>query len=256
MLAAKGHPVKASHMVMAGQLFGVSENHVRVALTRLTSEGFLKSVSRGVYTLGNKAEPAGEDVKDWASRLDAPAHWSGRFIAVHTNPLGRRDRQQVAQREKALAMYGFREIESGLFLRADNLSWGLDGLMTRMISKGLEPEAYCFYFSPRSEQQLKQIKQLWDSKKLERFYKSHHEKMKTWMLGYPGMALEKAAKEAYLLGSEGIYQVRLDPLLPDEWIDHELRTSYFNTVRQFAETGQQIWKTLQVRILKEETPLF
>lgn len=256
MLASKGHPVKASHMVMVGQLFGVSENHVRVALTRLGSEGYLKSVARGVYTLGNRAAPAGEDVKEWTSRLQAPAQWEGRFIAVHTGPLGRKDRQQVQIREKALAMYGFRESQPGLFLRPDNLSWGMDTLMDKLMSKGLEPQAFAFYLAPRDARQLKEIKSLWDGRKLERFYKSHTEKMRTWMSSYAEKPLEKSAKEAYLLGSEGIFHVRLDPLLPDEWIDTALRTSFFDTVKTFADTAQIIWKTLQTRILKDESPMF
>ncbi|HEY1058547.1 MAG TPA: hypothetical protein VGE55_07445 [Limnobacter sp.] len=256
MLAAKGKPVKAAHMVLAGQLFGVSENHVRVALTRLTGEGFLRSVSRGVYALGAKAVPTGDDVKDWTSRLTAPANWTGRFLAAYTAHLGRKDRQQVQLRERALALYGFREFHPGLYVRPDNLQWGIDGVETRLHDKGLDPEATLFLMLPRDARQVQTIQKLWDVKKLERFYKTHADKMNQWLGSYGKMPLERAAKEAYLLGSEGIYQVRHDPLLPAEWLDTTLRRAFFNCVQQFDHAGHVIWHTLQQRILKDETPLY
>lgn len=251
MLAAKGKPVKAAHMVVACQLFGVSENHVRVALTRLSAEGHLKSVSRGVYALGTRAAPTGDDVRDWSQRLGIAQAWNGQFIVAITTNLGRKDRQQVQARERALGMHGFKVWLPGVFVRPDNLAWGIDGLHARLLDKGVEPDLALNWMTPRNQNQAQEIQALWDARKLERLYKSHLQKMQNWLKGYQKMALERAAREAYLVGSEAIYQVRHDPLLPDAWIDRALRDEFFAQVEQFNALGQQIWHDIQIRILKD-----
>ena len=72
------------------------------------------------------------------------------------------------------------------------------------------------------------------------------------MQGYSRMKLEKAARDAYLVGSQAIYEVRRDPLLPAEWINAAARQQFFESVLRFDETGTRVWRELQLRILKDE----
>ena len=52
-------PVAA--LVEAGGLFGIAENNVRVALTRMRSSGQVERDARGRYRLGAAAGPASSD---------------------------------------------------------------------------------------------------------------------------------------------------------------------------------------------------
>eukprot|EP01030_Chromulinospumella_sphaerica_P020405 gene20405-20318_t len=216
MLAGKGRQVKAAHIVLACSLFGVSENSARVAMARLVAEGQLKSAGRGIYTLGKQAAFTGQDIQGWSNRLTATCAWDGSFYAVFTAHLGRSNRKQLLLREKALALLGFREFEQGLFLRPANLKLGLTGIQEKLTAQGVEKN------------------------------------LNDWMQGYSRMKLEKAARDAYLVGSQAIYEVRRDPLLPAEWINAAARQQFFESVLRFDETGTRVWRELQLRILKDE----
>lgn len=252
MLAGKGRQVKAAHIVLACSLFGVSENSARVAMARLAAEGQLKSAGRGVYTLGKQAAFTGQDIQAWSSRLTASCTWNGNFYAVFTAHLGRSNRKQLKLREKALALLGFREFEQGLFLRPANLKLGLPGIHEKLLAQGVEKEVLSFELIPENPAQTKQIQKLWDIRKLEKLYLIHTKKLNIWMQGYSRMALEKAARDAYLLGSQAIYEVRRDPLLPAEWVNSVARQQFFESVLRFDETGTRVWRELQLRILKDE----
>jgi phenylacetic acid degradation operon negative regulatory protein len=252
MLAAKGKEVKAAHMVLACNLFGVSENSTRVALARLVAENQLKSAGRGVYTLGKHALSAGRDVQEWTSRLKATCKWNGNFYAVYTAHLGRSNRKQLQVREKSLNLLGFREYQPGLFIRPANLCSGLESLAARLPEQGPGQKPVVFELVPAGEAQLKDMQKLWDIRKLEKYYNSQLKKLNDWMQGYSRMKLEKAARDAYLLGSQAIYEVRRDPLLPAEWIDADARQAFFESVVRFDQTGTTVWRALQHRILKDE----
>jgi len=252
MLAGKGRKVKAAHMVLACSLFGVSENSARVAMARLVAEGLLKSAGRGVYMLGKEAVYTGQDIQSWSNRLTATCAWNGNFYAVFTNHLGRSNRKQLQTRDKALVLMGFREFEQGLFVRPANLTMGLNGVLQKLQAQGVEKECLAFEMLPSGDTQTKAIQKLWEIRKLEKHYASHSKKLNDWMQGYSRMKLEKAARDAYLVGSQAIYEVRRDPLLPEEWIDAAARQQFFESVLRFDETGTRVWRELQLRILKDE----
>lgn len=252
MLAGKGRTVKAAHMVLACSLFGVSENSARVAMARLVAEGQLKSAGRGVYTLGKQAVFTGRDIQSWSDRLTATCDWNGHFYAVFTVHLGRSNRKQLQAREKAFALLGFREFEQGLFVRPANLCMGLEGIQARLVAQGVEKNLIAFEMVPANPAQSIALQKLWDIRKLEKNYLSHSKKLNAWMQGYSRMKLEKAARDAYLVGSQAIYEVRRDPLLPAQWIDAAARQQFFESVLRFDETGTRVWRELQLRILKDE----
>jgi phenylacetic acid degradation operon negative regulatory protein len=252
MLAGKGRQVKAAHMVLACSLFGVSENSARVAMARLVAEGQLKSAGRGIYTLGKQAVFTGQDIQSWSDRLTATCDWNGHFYAAFTAHLGRSNRKHLQLREKALLLMGFRELEQGLFVRPANLSMGIEGVHNRLLAQGVEKELITFELIPKNPVQAKALQKLWDLKKLERHYLSHTKKLNDWMQGYGRMKLEKAARDAYLVGSQAIYEVRRDPLLPAEWIDSVARQQFFESVLRFDDTGTRVWRELQLRILKDD----
>jgi phenylacetic acid degradation operon negative regulatory protein len=54
--AAPGGQVEVRGLVRAAQLFGITENNMRVALTRLRAAGMVESTSRGCYRVGPAAE--------------------------------------------------------------------------------------------------------------------------------------------------------------------------------------------------------
>ena len=56
-------PVAA--LVEAGQIFGLADNNIRVALARLLAAGSIERDARGCYRLGPTAVPVRQQVVSW-----------------------------------------------------------------------------------------------------------------------------------------------------------------------------------------------
>ncbi len=228
--------------IAACQLFGIRENSVRVALARLSAEGFIMAASRGSYCLGpNALELAGE-VATWRTAEQRVRPWSGEFIAVYTGALGRADRPALRKRERALDMLGFRELERGLFVRPDNIETNISNVRQRLYSLGLEKEASVFIASEFDPQRSTLIHSLWNGTALNASYLQTHQQLEQWLRHADQLEPDVAARESFLLGGSAIRQVVFDPLLPEPFVDVNARQQFVTTVKQFDQVGHAIWQ--------------
>src|SRR5262249_56395133 len=124
-----------------GDLFGISENSVRVTLARLLADRFVARDERGAYRLGPGAEAVSRQVASWRDLGARMRSWDGGWLAVHTAGLGRANRTQCRRRTRALSWLGFRELRPGLAVRPDNLAGGVDAGRTQLRALGLQPGA-------------------------------------------------------------------------------------------------------------------
>ena len=58
------------------------------------------------------------------------------------------------------------------------------------------------------------------------------------------MTLEQAARESFLLGRETIALLMKDPLLPEPFVDTQLRENFAQKVMQLDQIGLKIWNQL------------
>ena len=65
LLAADGQQLSARDAISAGALFDIAENHIRVALTRLTAEGLIEATARGQYQLTPRAWTLAGEIRGW-----------------------------------------------------------------------------------------------------------------------------------------------------------------------------------------------
>ena len=49
LLGLQGREISIKQIIIAAKLFEISENSIRVAVTRLCSEGVIEAIERGVY---------------------------------------------------------------------------------------------------------------------------------------------------------------------------------------------------------------
>ncbi|MFH9247644.1 PaaX family transcriptional regulator C-terminal domain-containing protein [Streptomyces lydicus] len=114
------HPPKlpARALVRVGELFGIAEGTVRVALSRMVAAGDLRQ-SDGSYALTDRllARQARQD----ESRSPRTRAWRGDWeIAVVTTPEGRPAAERTALRQ-AMAALRLAELREGSWLRPANL---------------------------------------------------------------------------------------------------------------------------------------
>lgn len=241
LLASSEDPLPVSHAVAAGAVFGISENHVRVTLARLAAQDMVLATERGAYRLGPAAQTLAQDVANWRSAEQRLRPWNGQYISVHCGALARSDRSATQQRERALHLLGFAELQRDFYLRPDNIEPDIAAIRQRLHTLGLETSAVvcsCSSFDPATEAA---IDALWDGTALNLGYRTTQQRLKHWLAGAARLPIAQAAREAFFLGGAAIRQLVYDPLLPEPMVDGALRQAFIDSVHTFDAAGRAIW---------------
>jgi phenylacetic acid degradation operon negative regulatory protein len=253
VLSARLGPPRAvpvRFLIRAAEIFGVADNSVRVALARLLAEGRLESPARGTYRLGPAARPLHERVVSWRSLEDLVGPWDGSFIGVHTAGLARSDRAVVRERERALALWGFRALVPGLEVRPANLRLGVEGVRQRLRALGLDEAAPVLRLGELGELDGT-ARGLWNGAKLARAYRKHTAALSKSLARLDALPLEAAVRESFLLGREAIRVLVKDPLLPEPLVCTDDRRRLAHTMRRYDRAGHDLWRRF---LLNSEEP--
>src|SRR5215468_7410737 len=216
-------PVRA--LVAAADLFGISENSVRVTLARLLADRLIARDDRGAYRLGPGAEAVSRQVASWRDLGARMRPWDGGWLAVHTAGLGRANRTQLRRRTRALSWLGFRELRPALAVRPDNLAGGVDAVRTQLRALGLEPDALVFVVAGLDEA----------TDRSARLALEHSERR------LPALPEARAMVESFELGGNAIRQLALDPLLPDALLPGRERELLLETMLRYDRAGRACW---------------
>ncbi|MFW1799001.1 PaaX family transcriptional regulator [Acinetobacter nematophilus] len=245
LLASEGKVISIKEMILAAKLFGLSENGIRVAVTRLASEGVIVAAERGVYQLSDQSHEWADVLLNRSTKgLKETKAWNEHYLCVFTGMLGRVDRTALKRRERALKHFGFRELELGVFIRPDNLVLSLEEIFTQMKSVGLESEAKMCYISSFDQITQSKIKELWSTETLNKNYEKYSHIIQHWLTRLPALGLEDAARESLLLGRQTISLLMNDPLLPETFVNVEARNQFACDVKKLDEVGQLLWQQL------------
>ena len=241
LLASSESPLPVSHAVAAGAVFGISENHVRVTLARLVAQDMVLATERGTYRLGPAAQGLAQDVANWRHAEQRLRPWKGQYVAVHCGALARSDRSATQQRERALHLLGFAELQRDFYVRPDNIEPDIAAIRKRLHTLGLEPQAVvcgCSAFDTPTETA---IDALWDGTALNHGYRATQQRLEAWLASAARLPTAQAARECFFLGGAAIRQLVYDPLLPEPMVDGALRQAFIDSVHVFDDAGRAIW---------------
>ena len=244
LLASEGKIISIKEMILAAKLFGISENGIRVAVTRLASEGVIVSVERGFYQLSEQSLEWADVMLNRRAGLKETKAWNQKYLCVLTGTLGRVDRTALKRRERALKKYGFRELEPSVYIRPDNLVISLEDMLEHMKSIGLESGAKMCHINSFDQITTGMIKDLWQTENLNKNYEKYSHIIQHWLSRVPALGLEDAARESLLLGRQTISLLMNDPLLPEPFVNVEARDQFTADVKKLDEVGQRLWKQL------------
>ncbi|HVT34593.1 MAG TPA: PaaX family transcriptional regulator C-terminal domain-containing protein, partial [Nevskiaceae bacterium] len=203
-----------------------------------------EAAGRGAYRLGAAAMQLAGEVAKWREGEARVRPWNGDWLAVHTAPLGRRDRAAARTRDRALDLLGLRELDPGLYLRPDNLAGGAARARERLLALGLEAQACVFVASAFDAAREQRARKLWDGAALTRRYLQGRARLDSWLARADELDHEVAARESYRLGDAAIRELVFDPLLPDPLVDTRARAAYTQAMLKFDRAGHAIWRTL------------
>lgn len=249
LLASAGNLISIKQMVLAGRLFGITENGIRVAVTRLSADGVIEAVERGIYQFSDQSLEWAGLMLNRKNGIKATKPWNQHYFAVFTSMLGRVDRTALKRRERALRNYGFKELEQGLFIRPDNLVATFDDILNQLKANGLEARATMCHIRHFDELTMTKINELWTSELLNKNYEKISYKIQQWLAGRHELELEDAARESLLLGRHTIAQLISDPLLPEPFVNVKIRDQFAADVMELDQIGQQLWYQLFETVL-------
>ncbi|WP_084154680.1 PaaX family transcriptional regulator C-terminal domain-containing protein [Polycyclovorans algicola] len=244
LLAADRGVLSTREAVAAGQLMGFTENSVRVALARLSSQHLIEAFGRGAYHLGPAGQSLAADVKRWRSGEARVVPWSGHWVAVHTAALSRSDRSVLRQRERAFGLLGLRELQPGLHVRPDNLRGGVAAVRSRLHALGMPAEALVFGMHELDDGLRQRAQSLWDGAACSAHYRQQRAQLEQWMAHAATLAPDVAAREAFVIGDAAIRTLVFDPLLPEPLVDVAARAAFTDAVLQYDRLGHACWQHL------------
>jgi len=236
-----GIKMDAASAVRVGALFGISENNIRVTLTRLQGANLLQLVERGFYTLGEEGEQFATDIGGWRVAEETLCSWSGDWIAVLTNSLAKSDRKAQRSQERALKLMGMRQLSDDLYIRPSNFTQGVGAVRKRLYGLGLNRSALVFNGSQFSQELTEKAVTLWQTDVLEASYQEGLQQLESALAQLPSMALAEAAKASYLVGDEALKRLVFDPLLPEPLVNVTLRKAFREKVKEYDRAGAEIW---------------
>ncbi len=230
-----------NRLIEAGRLFGIEPAALRVSLGRLVKQGLLVSPTRGTYEAAAQVHALNKRLRSWRTVEDVLTDWTGAWLIAHVSHLGRADKTQLARRERALRLFGFREDESGVWIRPANLVDPLQKTAARLQDIGLEAESLLISATDVSGPDDFDPAKLWDRAKIETGYQDLIGAMDDVSRHAKDTAIEDLARKTLLLGDQVIKHINLDPLLPKELVDTRLRRKLIERRIKFDELGIKTW---------------
>ena len=106
LLGLQGREISIKQIIIAGKLFEISENSIRVAVTRLSGDGVIEAIERGVYQFTLQSHEWADVMLNRKNGIKQTKKWNQQYLAVFTGELGRVDRTALNRRERALKHFG------------------------------------------------------------------------------------------------------------------------------------------------------
>lgn len=239
----RGRSMPVAALVASGEVFGISRENVRVALTRLVERGLVERADPGRYRLSQRAEPVQSQVASWM-RLEerVNAIWSGDWIGVYTGALGRTDRAGLRRRERALRLLGMAELADELWVRPDNLVGGVALARDRLRDLGLDPTAPVFRMAELAAAEEARARRLWNGADLANGYRAHRKALSASRRHLHTLPLRQALVESFTIGGRALRQIILDPLLPEPLVDATARRALVEELKAYDQLGRERWR--------------
>lgn len=238
-------------LIHAGALFGIEPATMRVAATRLLKEGLLESPERGLYVPGPRAQALTRRVQQWQDVTAKMVPWNGDWLVAMTHPLGRRDRKQLRNRERALALFGYQAAEAGLWVRPANLARALPDHQQDLAGIGADETMPILRVAEMAAPGMHDWAGLWSAADLEQSYQAAIRAMTESLERLPRLSLADAARETLLTGQAVIRAINFDPLLPPELGNQKLFLEMVDAMRAYNERGQACWRAYNAAVPSE-----
>lgn len=240
----KGTTVQS--LMLTASMFQISENAMRVTLSRLTQRGLIEKVSRGLYRLAGGSDPVNDFVEEWRKGESRRRAWQqNRFLIAQSNRFNEKDLW-------ILRATGFRERTSGLWLRPDNLSRQGEALRQWLTGLGLSKHLLAEN-AELNKQDSDQVFRCYEIELLNASYRQQTEeltKSRDRLLSLPSDA---AMIESFSIGGKTLQLLAKDPYLPEEIQASAEREQLWQIMLEYDELGRSVWRDKPMSLPADRT---
>jgi phenylacetic acid degradation operon negative regulatory protein len=233
-----------------GIALGFTEQSLRMALTRLVEQAVAANTGRGRYRLSPSGEAMRDEVRKWRHLEELAKPWSGAWIGVFDAAIPRSDRAALRRHERAMRLRGFRELQSGLWIRPASLRDSVAYLREHLRALGLHPAALVVGLDDLDDDARAKATSLWDTAAMLATYRALSDELIASKSKLERIALNSAAAESMVLGRDVIRHINLDPVLPEELMPQNALTNLIRTMAEYDQVARQIWR----RFMKAHAP--
>lgn len=233
-----------------GIALGFTEQSLRMALTRLVEQAVAANTGRGRYRLSPSGETMRQEVRKWRHLEELAKPWSGAWIGVFDAAIPRSDRAALRRHERAMRLRGFRELQSGLWIRPANLRDSVTELREHLRALGLHSAALVVGLDDLDDDARAKATSLWDTAAMLATYRALSDELIASKSKLERVALNSAAAESMVLGRDVIRHINLDPVLPEELMPQSALTNLIRTMTEYDQQARQIWR----RFMKAHAP--
>jgi phenylacetic acid degradation operon negative regulatory protein len=218
-------------LVRAGELFGIPEGTIRVALSRMAAAGEVAAADGSYGLAGRLLERQARQAAslaglDGAGGGGGAAPWSGEWRFCLVVGSGARSAADRGELRAALRALRLAELREGVWLRPDNLPWSL------AAAPGSPVAAQCLVAVGRldGEDPAAVASRLWDLDGWARRAAELRQAMAA-SLGAVAAGSAEALAPGFVLSADVLRHLQADPLLPAEllpegWPGAALRAEY------------------------------
>lgn len=216
-------------------MFQVSENVMRVTLSRLASRGLIEKVSRGHYRLAEGSDPINDFVEEWRLGERRRRPWQvNHFLIAHCQVSTDKD-------EWVLTATGFRRAGIGLWMRPDNLVRRGDELRNWLIGLGLSGESLIAEGARLGKKDSETFLQCYETSGLNKQYRELVRALKKSAARLTSLPKAAAMKESFTLGGKALQLLAKDPYLPEEVQEPSTREELWQLMMDYDEQGRGVW---------------
>ena len=247
LAGARGEPLRAPVLIGAAELLGVSANAMRIALSRLSATGDVRSPGRGLYALSAERLAAIAHVHAFRTGFARRVAFHGEFCGAVTSHLSRRSASAVRRRDSALALSGFCAYRPGLYLRPDNLEGGRPALAVHLRQLGLDQAADVVGVTLDAVQ-LRRVEQLYDVARDASRATALGKKVSTLLGTMASRPARKIAIATFWLGDEVLRFLARDPLLPESMADPAPRRALAEAMSELDQRAYALWRVILAQL--------
>lgn len=227
-------------LINTAAIFDISENALRVNLNRLIKRDVIAQDSRGYYQVSETTSPLRNWVSSWRDGEQRVKPWESQWLSLQlSSALKPKASEQI---ERAAYRLGFRQFWESCWVRPDNLRVSTRDLRQLIVQLSGQNDFLLMgvtHFECQDDPS-----QLWPIARLEQDYQRQIDVLNVSLAKLKSVDLSTKFRDSFILGGDCIHTLAIDPLLPPEMINTELRESLTQLMHRYDRVCRPFWQQL------------